>query len=129
MTKLWAKQKHMFKKKHTASPLKPNIFSIQIFSPLRTTTKLNNHSKQRGIPNPQTSIHTKIHTKVHNKFYTFAFLFSFRFPSSSSPLLLLSSSSSSPLILPFFFSSLFLSSPPHRFGPIILDKMRYFAFQ
>ena len=103
-TKTWVK-----KKKRTASPLKPNIFSIQIFPPLRTITKPNNHFKQRfytkrGIPNPQTSIHTKIHATVSNKFYTlisfFFFLSSFFFFSFFSLL----------------FSSLLLSSLLFRFA-------------
>ena len=128
MAKLWPKEKHGFKKKRTRSPLKPNIFSIQIFPPLRTTTKPNNHSKQgfytkRGIPNPQTSIHTKFHTQIHIKlsyisipdfFFSLNFssslLLLFFFLSSSSLLLFFSSSSSSLLLfsLSLFSPSLFL---------------------
>ena len=114
-----AKTKTRVKKKGTTSPLKPNIFSIQIFPPLRTTTKPNNHSKQvvytkRSIPNPQTSIHTKIHTKnpykiptkvpnkfhtrIHRKPYKSIPLISCLLPSSFF-LLLFSSSSSSPSLL------------------------------
>ena len=92
MTKLWLKQKYEFKKKRITSPLKPNIFSLQNFPQLSTTIKPNNHSKQgfytkRGIPNPQTSIHTKIHNKIHTKsmqkFLTSSIpLLSFLLPSS-----------------------------------------------
>ena len=90
MTKLWLKQKYEFKKKRITSPLKPNIFSLQNFPQLSTTIKPNNHSKQgfytkRGIPNPQTSIHTKIHNKIHTKSMQ-------KFLTSSIPLLFFSPS-------------------------------------
>ena len=130
MAKLWPKQKHGFRKKWTASPLKPNIFSIQIFPQLRTTTKPNNHSKKifytkRGISNPQTSIHTKIHTKnpykiptkVSNKFHT---LISCLLPSSFS-LLLFSS-----LI---FLLLLLFSSPLSVFCPIPQRPKDIFGFK
>ena len=104
------KKKTWILKKQT-SPLKPNIFSIQIFPPLRTITIPSNihtlkiYSKQgfytkRGILNLQTSIHTnpnKFHTKFHTKFHSIPYLIS-----STSPLLLFFLSSS-------FFSSLHFS--------------------
>ena len=111
-------------KKRTASLLKPNIFSIQIFPPLRTTTEPNNHSKQgfytkRDISNLQTSIHTKFHTQIHTKIPYISipdFFFSLNFSSS---LLLLFFFLSSFLL----FFSLLLFSLPLRKSP---TKMGYF---
>ena len=111
-------------KKRTASLLKPNIFSIQIFLLLRTTTKPNNHSKQgfytkRDISNLQTSIHTKFHTQIHTKIPYISipdFFFSLNFSSS---LLLLFFFLSSFLL---FFSLLLFSLPLHK-SP---TKMRSF---
>ena len=125
MTKLWLKQKHEFRKKRTTSPLKPNIFSIQFFPPLRTTTKPNNHSKQRfytkrGMSNLQPSIHTKFHTQIHTKisYISIPDFFFFSLNLSSSLLLLFFFLSSS--LLSF---SLLLFSLPLRKSP---TKMGYF---
>ena len=113
-----AKIKTWFKKKGTTFPLKPNIFSIQFFPPLRTTTKPNNHSKQGFYtkkryfkpPNkyPYKSLTSSIQNSIH-KFLTYPYLISSSpwtsllpfFSSSSSSLLLFSS-------LSLFSSSLFL---------------------
>ena len=83
---------------------KTQHFLYTKFSSIEKHNQLNNHSKQgfytkRGIPNPQTSIHTKIYNKIYTKsiqkFHTlisFFFLSSFVFFSFfsflfSSPLL------------------------------------------
>ena len=120
-----AKTKTWVKKKRTVSLLKLNIFSIQIFPPLRTTTKPHNHSKQglytkRGIPNLQTSIHIKFHTQIYAKI-----------PYISIPDFFFSLNFSSSLLLLFFFLSssllsfsLLLFSLPLRKSP---TKMGYFG--
>ena len=129
-------KKNMCLKKQTASPLKPNIFSIQIFPPLWTTTKPNNHSKQGFYTkkkvfqtSKQVSIknrnkfHTKFHTQIHTKIsyisipdYFFSLNFSFS-------------------LLLFFFFFFFLSSSLLSFSLLLfslplcksLTKMGYFG--
>ena len=117
-------------KKMDSISLKPNIFSIQIFPPLRTTTKPNNHFKQgfytkRGIPNLQTSIlihiHTKIRTKVPNKFHT---LISCLLPSSFFLLLFSSYSSSSSSFPSLLFSFIRFLPYPQRPKDIFCFKIR-----
>ena len=100
MTKLYPKQKYRFKKKGTASPLKLNILSIQIFPPLRTTIKPNNHSIKYSYLKDlfQTRIlHKKRYFKPPNKYpykisYLAFFFLLLLFLFSSPPLLLLLSS-------------------------------------
>ena len=124
-----AETKTWVEKKWTASPLKPNIFSIQIFPILGTTTKPTRIlHKQRGIPYLQTSIHKKkIHTnksiQISYKFHTIIH----RKPYKSIPLI----SSPSFFLLLFSFSS--SSSPSFLFSLILpvgallhIPKMRYF---
>ena len=123
-----AKTKTWVKKKRTAFPLKPNIFSIQIFPPLRITTKPNNHSKQgfykkKGYSKPSNKYPYKILTnsiqffiKFHKILYISIpdFFFSLNF--SSSLLLLFFFLSSSLLSFSFLLFSLPLRKSSTKMG-------------